>query len=94
MIMFRMGSNKQVWAIKLKCETLFLRCKRVKIEQSALQVRNFYGSRNDCFSQPRACFDHSGKYIYTVHILVHIMGREVDKTRKSRGEGKKRLHMY
>jgi WD40 repeat protein len=28
------------------------------------QMRNFYGSVNDSFSQPRVAWDHSGRYIY------------------------------
>ena len=31
-----------------------------------MQIANFYGSINDELSQPRHCWDASGKYIYGV----------------------------
>jgi len=30
------------------------------------QITNFYGATNDEYSQPRHCWDPSGKYIYGV----------------------------
>ena len=29
-------------------------------------ARNFYGAANDALSQPRAAFDPTGKYVYSV----------------------------
>ena len=31
-----------------------------------LQIASFYGATNDELSQPRCCWDHSGKYVYGV----------------------------
>ena len=33
------------------------------------QIANFYGATNDEYSQPRHCWDSSGKYIYGVAII-------------------------
>ena len=33
-----------------------------------LKVGNFYGASNDEYSQPRHCWDPSGKYIYSVSL--------------------------
>jgi len=34
------------------------------------QVRNFYGSSNDMFSQPRIAFDPTTKYVYCVGVSL------------------------
>ena len=50
-----------------------------------MQIANFYGAKNDEYSQPRHCWDPSGKYIYGVSFTVHsaqIHGAHVVATYK------------
>ncbi len=37
-----------------------------------LQIANFYGAMNDEFSQPRHCWDPSGRYIYGVSLSLTL----------------------
>lgn len=42
------------------------------ISHHCMQVGNFYGASNDEYSQPRHCWDPSGKYIYGVSLQLLI----------------------